>query len=209
MVEHRHERQDQHERRDAHHQLDQAAQQDVDPAAQVAGKRPDGDADHPGDSHRHEAHTQRNLRAVDHLGEHVVALLIGTEPVLPARSPLGARGIPGAITPFPVADPTVRVLVDQRPDGPALGVLLLEVLRIDIPKPVVAEDGIFPRPYVIAHRGEVDFPLVLADDRFGADDHRRKQGNQPQKHHEPEGQHRQLPPTKPQPRLAPEANRSR
>ena len=129
VVEHRHEREDQHQRRNAHHDFDQAAEQHVDPAAEVAGQRADGDADRGGDAHRDEADAERDLRAVDHLGEDVEALLIGAEPVVAAGLAVGARRVAGLAGPFAVAHAAVRILIDERPDGPTLGILLLQVRR--------------------------------------------------------------------------------
>ena len=78
-----------------------------------------------GDAHAHETDAERDLRAVHHLSEDIEALLIGAEPVDAVGLAFGADGVAGLVGPFAIAHAAVRVLVNERPNGPALGVFLL------------------------------------------------------------------------------------
>ena len=115
--------------------------------------------------------------------------MIGTEKVETAGAALGARGVSRAAGPFVVAHPAVGVLIDERPDGPAVGIFFLQVFGISVAKAVFAEDWILPGADVIAHGGEVEGALVLADNGLRADDHRRKDRHEAEEHDEQQRKH--------------------
>ena len=111
------------------------------------------------------------------------------------------------VHPLAFADAAIRVLVDQRPDGPALWVFLLEARLIPIAKPILPKDRVLPTIVEVTHHREVEISLVLANDRLRAHDHRRKECNDDQKAHEAQRDHRQLAALETLPRFAPEAPR--
>src|SRR4051795_5290618 len=118
FVEHGNEREDQHERRNAKHELDEATDEDVDPTAEVAGQRTEGNTDEGSDSHGNEADANGDLRTVNHLGEDVEAALIGAKVVEFVRSAFSAEWVFWLAWPFVVAHAPIGVLINERPDGP-------------------------------------------------------------------------------------------
>src|SRR5262245_42042981 len=66
-----HDDEDQEEDREALEDLDHAAQQEVDPASEVAGERADDDADHDQEGGRDQSHRERDPPAPDHARQHV------------------------------------------------------------------------------------------------------------------------------------------
>ena len=150
-------RQDQHQRRNAHHDFDQPAEKHIDPAAEVSGHRAERDADRGRDARRDKADEQRDPRAVDDLGEDVDALSVvvptGCNAFGPAFVADGILGLTVAIR--LCADAAVRILKHQRPDGPALGVLLLQSsVVVALAKPILVERSGSPSADEVAQARE-------------------------------------------------------
>jgi len=76
-------RQDQERARE--HRVGHARDQRVDPAADVAGREPDGDAQRERDRHGHASGEERRARSEDDAREHVAPDLVGPEPVRGTR----------------------------------------------------------------------------------------------------------------------------
>ncbi len=119
------------------------------------------------------------------------------------------HGIAGLAGPLVVAHAAIRILIDERPDGPALGILLFEVRRVDVAEAILAEDRVLPDRDVVAQAGEIDVAFVFADDRLGAGDHRGEERDEAEEDDEGQGEHRQLAAAEVAPGFAPEADGGR
>ena len=174
LINKRHQRKNQHKCGNTHHYFCHTAQEHVDPAAEVAAEGTNHDADRAGQPHRHKSHCQRHRRAVHHLGQHINPVLIRAKEIQPIGMPFVFRRICRPARPLVVADGTVGILKDQRPDRPALGIFFPEILWIRAPEAILYKNcGLKPAVEITQTRG-IDLPLVSAQHGLGAGNRRRK-----------------------------------